>query len=778
MIEKTDENALGIGSYGAVYKAKIGQLPCAAKILHPTLFQVGDPGSDRIRLLFEQECQVLRRIRHPHVIQYIKSFQDAESQLPILLMELLDESLTHYLERLHAAVPHHVQLNLGHDIALALEFLHSVGVIHRDLSSNNVLLIAGRRAKVTDFGMAKLWDGHTRMTPATFCPGTMVYMPPEALKSDPVYHEKLDCFSAGVVFLQILIREFPNPKDRVVHVNDPRYPSGIEVIVPEYERRRVHIEMAPQNHPLLLLALDCIRDESFLRPSAQEICSRIDALKGTSWHHFVSRQEEEAERRRGTAPQSEEAAAEEEDGEEEEVEGVGNGAVREMEQMENGVDDDERVAELERRLEEQVERVREEKEKELNGMQQQLKEKAKENARLRMEVEKMTDTLQERQQAIHDLRQDLEEAQEQVEERDQQVVKLERRMYECKVQSSSSSNRLMPPLPLEKPRTHSTSDLPSASYSPLTSPDSIQLQWRQYGTARKIDGDSATVSESTAYFADGNLVVMFNSVKEEWITLPHCPKRSFAVAIVSGLLTAIGGFKAGEGSVNTLLSLSSEGHGHTRKWYEEFPPMTFSHHCPAAVCTGHILVVAGGYGSEENGRCVEVLDTCTMCWSIGASLPFPLWRATAVACGDRIYIGGGIREGKPHGFPDVLYCSLSDLQSVHTTTSTSLKRLRNKLTHATRVWHSTAKLPVRLSTLVALQGHIFAIGGQNPEDNSPVSDVCVYSQTSNVWRPSDHMTQPRSKCFAVVLPGNRLMVLGGSIEPYTTTDSIEIASVV
>ena len=59
------------------------------------------------------------------------------------------------------------------------------GIIHRDLSSNNVLLIGAIKAKVTDFGMAKLSPQATRYT-FTMCPGTDVYMPPEAVQDEPV----------------------------------------------------------------------------------------------------------------------------------------------------------------------------------------------------------------------------------------------------------------------------------------------------------------------------------------------------------------------------------------------------------------------------------------------------------------------------------------------------------------------------------------------------------------------------------------------------------------
>ena len=68
-------------------------------------------------------------------------------------------------------------------------------------------MIGNIRAKVTDFGMARLGDMNPRATHLTFtmCPGTDVYMPPEAVKDKPVYTEKIDCFSFGVIGFAIQI---------------------------------------------------------------------------------------------------------------------------------------------------------------------------------------------------------------------------------------------------------------------------------------------------------------------------------------------------------------------------------------------------------------------------------------------------------------------------------------------------------------------------------------------------------------------------------------------
>ena len=288
------DQSLGIGSYGAVCKAKCDDLICAAKILHPTLFdpsaqsEIAPKRSHRLPIRrFEQECEFMSAIRHPNIVQYLGTFRDTETHLPVLLMELMDDSLSHFLQISTHSIPYHIQINIIHDISLALSFLHSNNVIHRDLSSNNVLLIGNIRAKVTDFGMARLSDLSslgTHITNTT-CPGTDVYMPPEAVQDKPEYTEKLDCFSLGVIMIQILTRQFPKPGDRLqeVKVDHPELPTGTALVrVSEVNRRQNHIHEVDPNHPLLPLFIDCLKDDASERPSAHQISERLAALKETS----------------------------------------------------------------------------------------------------------------------------------------------------------------------------------------------------------------------------------------------------------------------------------------------------------------------------------------------------------------------------------------------------------------------------------------------------------------------------------------------------------------
>ena len=275
------DNILGVGSYGKVCKGKCGQLPCAVKLLHDTMFQHGDPGIHSFLRRFEQECQFLSSIKHPNIVQYLGTITNPESGRPVLLMELMDESLTKYLERSTGPLPFYTQVDICHDVALALAYLHFNAIIHRDLSGNNVLLIgAGSRAKVTDFGMSKLVDINPHMTPLTQCPGTSAYMPPEALIKPPNYSSKLDCFSFGVLGIQIVTRKFPNPGDASMYIKDPKYPTGrLLMQFPEIDRRKEDIDLISPDHPLLPIALRCIKDWDEERPSADELCEQLSSLQ-------------------------------------------------------------------------------------------------------------------------------------------------------------------------------------------------------------------------------------------------------------------------------------------------------------------------------------------------------------------------------------------------------------------------------------------------------------------------------------------------------------------
>ena len=275
---------LGVGAYGSVVKANLDRVPCAAKIIHRIFVNADDPGLANFVARFEQECRILRDLKHPCIVKFLCVIQDPNTNKPILLMELMKESLTKFLEDSPSDIPYHMQVNIAYDIALAVAHLHTNGILHRDLSSNNILLNDIQRAKVTDFGMSKIADQNPSMTRSrtTQCPGTLVYMPPEAVSPRPHYSDKIDTFSIGVLLVQIITRTFPAPTDAAVEREDPTSPTRKSYVpVSEVDRRKSDIDKILSTHTFLPLILNCLKDLSQERPTAAQLCQSLSDLKMT-----------------------------------------------------------------------------------------------------------------------------------------------------------------------------------------------------------------------------------------------------------------------------------------------------------------------------------------------------------------------------------------------------------------------------------------------------------------------------------------------------------------
>ena len=279
---------LGSGAYGNVVKATLDQEPCAAKILHRVIVDSQDPGLSDFISRFKQECDIMRNLKHPNIVQFLGVVQDPSTRKPILLMELMNDSLTHFLETSSADIPYHEQVNISHDIALAVAYLHRNGILHRDLSSNNILLNASHQAKVTDFGMSKIAASNPSMTcsKVTQCPGTLVYMPPEALRPQPQYSDKIDTFSVGVLLLQIVTRNYPAPTAASVVKEDPTSPTEESYVpVSEIDRRKSDIDKVPVSHGFLPAIRECMKDKSKERPTAAQLCHSLGQLKNIPAYH-------------------------------------------------------------------------------------------------------------------------------------------------------------------------------------------------------------------------------------------------------------------------------------------------------------------------------------------------------------------------------------------------------------------------------------------------------------------------------------------------------------
>ena len=218
-------------------------------------------------------------------------------------------------------------------------------------------------------------------------------------------------------------------------------------------------------------------------------------------------------------------------------------------------------------------------------------------------------------------------------------------------------------------------------------------------------GEVSAVDGCVAYFRSVGYksVFAYNSTNNKWSELPKCPNYGFSLAVVNSLLTAIGGRTSSDKVTNTLLSLTDD------KWTKWFPPMPPKHCVTVVVCIGRSLIVAGGLG--EGGKrlsTVEVMDTETLQWSIASSLPHPLYLASAILCGDLVYMLGGFDQSdKPS--KSVFTCSLAALLQSCQPPSQTAQLKTWPLASVPKVWHQLADTPVTFSTCTSI--HAWTVVG-------------------------------------------------------------------
>ena len=781
-IQLYKSESLGSGSYGGVCKAKCDGLLCAAKIMHPTLFDLRDPGTASYLRKFQEECHLLSLARHPNVVQYLATYYDPDTRLPVLLMELCDESLTAFLERSPGPLSYHVQLNICLDIALALVYLHSNALIHRDLTGNNVLMIAGTRAKITDFGMSKLATGNPRMTALTLCPGNLLYMSPEALDEAKSYTAKLDIFSFGVIVIQILTRQFPNPTDRFRIVYSSQFDEEVRLLVPETERRQAHLQLIPDTHSLKPLAFQCLKKE-MQRPSALQLSERLSELKQApryteSMHQAQNRGgnetgDEIATLRRQVQEVQQQNIDKEQLNQQLQQQLEGQRILTEAKTRE-GSEYQARSTQLQRMVEAKDRQLRE-KQQIIEARDRQLQRTIEENQRTiatnQHAIETKERQLQQTQQQLRDSQQLVEQFQQSLQHKDKTISDLqqtishherEREIQQLKQQDIASSIQPQQlPVTAEKTQT--------ATAVSVAQKDISKMTWREGKKAPEgMSRGAAVVDGNTAYFSPAHScrVYSYQNIlgNEQWSRLPDNPNGVFSLAVIDGLFTSVGGYNSHHKDTNTLLSL--RGKGVRKKWSEVFPPMPTPRRLTACITTEKALLVAGGYGGD-NLATVEVMDINTKQWTAVCPLPQKLQSTSGIVCGDSLYLAGGFTgysESK-----SVFTCSLPDLWQPETLGS----RIRQTITRS-NVWKEISSLPVTLSTLASFGGHLLAIGGRDDSGN-PTTDVYRYDSHTDSWHVISQMKNKRSRCLAVTLPEDRLIVVGGWTGMFSgDTDSVEI----
>ena len=709
-IELYKSESLGSGSYGGVCKAKCDGLLCAAKIMHPTLFDLRDPGTTTYLRKFQEECHLLSLARHPNIVQYRGTYCDPDTRLPVLLMELCEESLTAFLERSPGPLSYHTQVNICHDIALALVYLHSNGLIHRDLTGNNVLMVPGPRAKITDFGVSKLSSINPRMTALTLCPGNVLYMAPEALDEAESYTAKLDVFSFGVIVIQILTRQFPAPTNRFQNLQVAGVDGDVRLLVPDKERRDAQLQLIPDTHVLKPLAIQCLNKKGSDRPSALELSERLSELKQTSLYTEKAQNRSDTQQReiqcQEQLQQQQKLMASEHEERQHAKDRALNTKQRELEQTE-------RQLQVSEQLVSEFQQSLQQKDKTITDLQRTLQ---LENGL----VTELQEILQQKTKAIFDLQ--------------QTIWTHERKIQQLEQQDAASRDQ-----PGEESVT-----IPQPTVAAAEEEDGGKVRWRKGTDAPQIMWrGAAVVHGSTAYFTPCNSHKVYSyenvSGNEKWSRLPDNPFENCGLTVIDGLLTSVGGSLS-----NELLSLRGE--GESKGWCNIFPPMPTGRNCVACITTKEALVVAGGdtgvFSLKSDN--VEVMNINTKQWSVASPLPKKCTSPSATICEDSLYLVGGLLSAAPKS---VFTCSLPCLIS------------SDSQSH--NVWREISSLPVKVSTLASFGGDLLAIGGC--DDSTTTSDVFKYDSNTDTWNIINQMSEKRYHCLAVTLPGEILVVVGGGV---------------
>ncbi len=199
------ERELGAGGMATVYLAEDlkHHRMVAVKVLRPDL--AATLGPER----FVREIEVAAQLHHPHILPLYDS-GEADGFLFYVMPYEAGQSLR---ERLHkeTELPVRDVVLLLHDVADALTHAHEHGLVHRDIKPENVML-SGRHALVTDFGVAKAVSdatGRQKLTTMGVALGTPVYMAPEQAAADPHIDHRADIYALGVLGYELLTGQPP-----------------------------------------------------------------------------------------------------------------------------------------------------------------------------------------------------------------------------------------------------------------------------------------------------------------------------------------------------------------------------------------------------------------------------------------------------------------------------------------------------------------------------------------------------------------------------------------
>jgi len=273
---KIQTNILAEGAFAVIFSGRLtDNRNCVIKVPHER-FATTEYAS-AIRNNFENEVKVLSQLDHPNIVSYFAVFKSMICRCPLLILEEMDCNLTELLT-MNDDIDISTQLQICSDISSALSYLHSMDIIHGNITSNNVLIALDDdkcTAKLSDFMHAK-----TRFFTPTYVPSyeensSIFFSSPEyVMCPEPLRLTKqCDIFACGVVFLHVGTQR--PPQLTPMWSESPVKMKATKIS--EMDRRREHISCLGVNHPLKSLIVSCLQDNPSRRPEAEMLNRMIYA---------------------------------------------------------------------------------------------------------------------------------------------------------------------------------------------------------------------------------------------------------------------------------------------------------------------------------------------------------------------------------------------------------------------------------------------------------------------------------------------------------------------
>ncbi|HXG57778.1 MAG TPA: protein kinase [Thermoanaerobaculia bacterium] len=210
---------LGKGAMGIVYLAKdplIGRL-VALKTIRVAA-HADEEEAKEFQQRFIREAQAAGILNHPSIVTVHDIGQDEATGTSFIAMEYVEGYNLKEVLAQGRPLSFEQAAEVIAQVAEALDFAHAKGIVHRDVKPANIILVEGNRAKITDFGIAKIASGAANLTTTGQFLGTPNYMAPEQIKGAPV-DGRTDIFSLGICLYECLTRRKPFGGDSLTSIS-------------------------------------------------------------------------------------------------------------------------------------------------------------------------------------------------------------------------------------------------------------------------------------------------------------------------------------------------------------------------------------------------------------------------------------------------------------------------------------------------------------------------------------------------------------------------------